>query len=199
MYVSIVPPPSVLTPTDCPRDLFPHHPSLFGPCLRVHEKQLQDKYRASVISGGRKYDRECEEELLRMVRDVDARIEKVMAALETPEPTESYLRDRDVLAAKIHEINALAAEIDGLLSNQKVVEAASALEQLMKLNQEKDALERTLERVGVRTAGRHQTMTVCKKCGAGISIFDTDVSLECHYEGEMHAGIVRLRHELKQS
>jgi hypothetical protein len=199
----------------CPHDLFTNTKADLGPCGKIHDDDLKQKFADEKESYKKsqyldEFLRFCQKSLA----DLQARIKKAKERLIlTQQAEEAKLnaggmgvsggQNREVdekIILLSEKISALVAEAEQAGCRGDVEEAQGLMKLCDQLRDERDTLRRT---VAVSNYGNdygtiQKAMEVCDICGAFLIVGDAQQRIDDHLLGKQHVGYARLRAAVDQ-
>merc|ERR1719361_2773717 len=194
----------------CPHDLFTNTKADMGPCGKIHDDDLKQKFHDEKESYKKsqyldEFLRFCQKSL----SDLQSRIKKAKERLLlTQQAEEAKLnaggqgvsggQNREIdekIILLSEKISALVAEAEQAGCRGDVEEAQGLMKLCDQLREERDTLRRT---VAVSNYGNdygtiQKAMEVCDICGAFLIVGDAQQRIDDHLLGKQHVGYARLR------
>jgi len=194
----------------CPHDLFTNTKADMGPCGKIHDDDLKQKFHDEKESYKKsqyldEFLRFCQKSL----SDLQSRIKKAKERLLlTQQAEEAKLnaggqgvsggQNREIdekIILLSEKISALVAEAEQAGCRGDVEEAQGLMKLCDQLREERDTLRRT---VSVSNYGNdygtiQKAMEVCDICGAFLIVGDAQQRIDDHLLGKQHVGYARLR------
>ncbi|KAI9493616.1 hypothetical protein BDB00DRAFT_883089 [Zychaea mexicana] len=181
----------------CPSQLFTNTKSDLGPCDKIHNDRLKERYQNAPDKEKYHYKEEFQDYLNKLVNDLGRRIrngkgrlnvqgDDKLAELRKEERTEKIV----LIDVKIKE---MLQKIEEAGEEGRVQEASDLTTEVEKLQAELSQLKENAD--GNKSEKR---MEVCQVCGAFLVTNDSSDRLEAHYQGKQHQGYLKIRDTLEQ-
>ncbi|KAI8137191.1 hypothetical protein BJV82DRAFT_583923 [Fennellomyces sp. T-0311] len=181
----------------CPSQLFTNTKSDLGPCDKIHNDRLKERYQNAPDKHKYHYEAEFYDYLNKLVNDLGRRIrngkgrlniqgEDKLAELRKEEREEKIV----LIDVKIKE---MLQKIEEAGEEGRVQEATELTAEVEKLQAEMSQLKDNID--GSKSEKR---MEVCQVCGAFLVTNDSSDRLEAHYQGKQHQGYLKIRETLDQ-
>ncbi|KAI9314106.1 hypothetical protein BX666DRAFT_1879743 [Dichotomocladium elegans] len=181
----------------CPSQLFTNTKSDLGPCDKIHNDRLKERYQNAPDKHKYHYEADFYDYLNKLVNDLARRIKNGKGRLNIQgedKLAESRKEEREekmvLLDVKIKE---MLQKIEEAGEEGRVQEAADLTADVEKLQAELSQLRENAD--GGKSEKR---MEVCQVCGAFLVTNDSSDRLEAHYQGKQHQGYLKIRETLDQ-
>ncbi|ORY99147.1 hypothetical protein BCR43DRAFT_488796 [Syncephalastrum racemosum] len=182
----------------CPSQLFTNTKSDLGPCDKIHNDRLKEKYMNAPDKHKYHFEADFYDYLNRLVQELQSRIQKCKSRLNIQEDdklAEQRKEEREermvLIDVKIKEMLQRAEEAG---EEGRVQEAANLTEEVEKLQTELSQLKENLD----ANDKSEKRMEVCQVCGAFLVTNDSSDRLEAHYQGKQHQGYLKIRDTLEE-
>ncbi|CDS11915.1 hypothetical protein LRAMOSA04111 [Lichtheimia ramosa] len=181
----------------CPSQLFTNTKSDLGPCDKIHNDRLKERYQNAPDKHKYPYEAEFYDYLNKLVNDLGRRIRNGKGRLNIQgedKLAENRKEEREekmvLLDVKIKE---MLQKIEEAGEEGRVQEAADLTTEVEKLQAELSQLKENAD-----SGKSEKRMEVCQVCGAFLVTNDSSDRLEAHYQGKQHQGYLKIRETLDQ-
>ncbi|KAG0188196.1 Luc7-like protein 3 [Apophysomyces sp. BC1034] len=182
----------------CPSQLFTNTKSDLGPCDKIHNDRLKERYQNAPDKQKYPFEADFYDYLNKLIMDLARRIRQGKGRLNIQcddKSAEARKEEREekmvLLDVKIKELLQKSEEAG---EEGRVQEATELTSQVEKLQEELEHL-RNNEDDSIKLEKR---MEVCQVCGAFLVTNDSSDRLEAHYQGKQHQGYLKIRDTLEQ-
>ncbi|KAF7732053.1 Luc7-like protein 3 [Apophysomyces ossiformis] len=182
----------------CPSQLFTNTKSDLGPCDKIHNDRLKERYQNAPDKNKYPFEADFYDYLNKLIMDLARRIRQGKGRLNIQcddKSAEARKEEREekmvLLDVKIKELLQKSEEAG---EEGRVQEATELTGQVEKLQEELEHL-RNNEDDSIKLEKR---MEVCQVCGAFLVTNDSSDRLEAHYQGKQHQGYLKIRDTLEQ-
>ncbi|KAI7848971.1 hypothetical protein BDC45DRAFT_522027 [Circinella umbellata] len=181
----------------CPSQLFTNTKSDLGPCDKIHNDRLKERYQKASDKQKYQYEAEFYDYLNKLVNDLSRRIRNGKGRLNIQgddKLAENRKEEREEKIILIDvKIKEMLQKIEEAGEEGRVQEATELTTEVEKLQAELSQLKENLD--GNKSEKR---MEVCQVCGAFLVTNDSSDRLEAHYQGKQHQGYLKIRETLDQ-
>ncbi|KAL1928985.1 hypothetical protein VTP01DRAFT_2044 [Rhizomucor pusillus] len=180
----------------CPSQLFTNTKSDLGPCDKIHNDRLKERYQNAPDKDKYPYEAEFYDYLNKLVHDLGRKIRNGKGRLNVVEDEKAAEAKREEREEKIVlldvKIKEMLQQIEEAGEEGRVQEATQLTEEVEKLQSELSELKNNLDKQN------EKRMEVCQVCGAFLVTNDSSDRLEAHYQGKQHQGYLKIRETLDQ-
>uniref|UniRef100_A0A7S3GF10 Uncharacterized protein n=1 Tax=Palpitomonas bilix TaxID=652834 RepID=A0A7S3GF10_9EUKA len=204
----------------CPREVFTNTKMDFGPCDKLHNDDIREKYLAAKKEGKRfRFEIEFEREIEKIVNDCDRRIKSSEKRVNKGEESAPVVAVSE--AEKDPAVMAIAMEIEATLAEAEKKGEEGDVDESMRLNDkvkelelkkmvaQGEALKKLMPAESKEEEGEsegpsrkmifhQQKLRVCDICGAFLSATDSDKRLADHFGGKLHIGYLQVRNKVEE-
>ncbi|KAI8371661.1 uncharacterized protein BYT42DRAFT_581030 [Radiomyces spectabilis] len=181
----------------CPSQLFTNTKSDLGPCDKLHNDRLKERYQNSPDKHKYPFEADFYDYLNKLIRDLGRKINQGKGRLHiqlgehnSEERKEEKQEKMVLLDVKIKE---LLQKIEEAGEEGRVQEATELTNQVEELEKELAGLKE-----GDDSEKSEKRMEVCSVCGAFLVTNDSSDRLEAHYQGKQHQGYLKIRETLDE-
>lgn len=183
----------------CPSSLFTNTKSDLGPCDKIHNDRLKEKYQNSPDKYKYPYEQDFIKYLTFLIDDLDKKIRRGRGRLTIQsmddKHTEAIKGEREeklvLLDVKIKE---MLAKIEEAGEEGRVQEASDLTKEVERLQAEHALLKEKAD----NAARSDKKMEVCTICGAFLVTGDAPDRLDSHFSGKQHQGYQKIRDTLEK-
>ncbi|KAK8657889.1 hypothetical protein V6N13_036108 [Hibiscus sabdariffa] len=203
----------------CPHDLFVNTRSDLGPCPRVHDQKLKERWNlimhytryAKVLlvfflsfeKSSRhdvyvpKFEAELAKFCEKLVMDLDRRVrrgrERLAQEVEPAPPAPLSAEKSEQLSVLEEKIKNLLEQVENLGEAGKVDEAEALMRKVEALNAEKTVLTQQPQNNKVLMLAQEKKMALCEVCGSFLVANDAAERTQSHVTGKQHIGYGMVR------
>ncbi|KAI9286504.1 hypothetical protein BC943DRAFT_320837 [Umbelopsis sp. AD052] len=183
----------------CPSSLFTNTKSDLGPCDKIHNDRLKEKYQNSPDKYKYPYEQDFVKYLTFLIDDLDKKIRRGRGRLTIQsmddKHTEAIKGEREEKLVLLDvKIKDLLAKIEEAGEEGRVQEATDLTREVERLQAEHAILKEKAD----NAARSDKKMEVCTICGAFLVTGDAPDRLDSHFSGKQHQGYQKIRDTLEK-
>ncbi|GAB5588446.1 splicing factor [Umbelopsis nana] len=183
----------------CPSSLFTNTKSDLGPCDKIHNDRLKEKYQHSPDKHKYPYEQDFVKYLTFLIEDLDKKIRRGRGRLTIQsmddKHTEAIKGEREEKLVLLDvKIKDLLAKIEEAGEEGRVQEATDLTREVERLQAEHAILKEKAD----NAARSDKKMEVCTICGAFLVTGDAPDRLDSHFSGKQHQGYQKIRDTLEK-
>lgn len=185
----------------CPHDLFGNTKLDLGPCPKFHTQEFKKSFESNLVDL-EYYENTLEKEILSYLNDVDKKIKRSRARLESDDLKGIQIESNPFVLKLNADIMKLIDEIETAGDNDEIDKAMELMNTVNGLHEERKNLLSKLADEKATTTKQgidiNDKLRVCDICGAFLSIYDNDQRLIDHFIGKLHLGYQTMRYKLEE-
>uniref|UniRef100_A0A0D9WYH6 Uncharacterized protein n=1 Tax=Leersia perrieri TaxID=77586 RepID=A0A0D9WYH6_9ORYZ len=162
----------------CPHDLFVNTKSNLGPCMKIHDLKLKERFEAELAQ-------QCEKLVMELDRKIRRGRERLAQDVVVPPPIIGKTSEQ--LSIIEEKVKKLLEQIEELGEAGKVDEAEALMRKVELLNAEKTALTNQADNK-VAMLPQEKKMELCEICGSFLVSDDVLERTQSHVTGKQHIG-----------
>ncbi|CAO3665790.1 unnamed protein product [Umbelopsis ramanniana] len=188
-----------ITWSNSPSSLFTNTKSDLGPCDKIHNDRLKEKYQNSPDKYKYPYEQDFVKYLTFLIDDLDKKIRRGRGRLTIQsmddKHTEAIKGEREEKLVLLDvKIKDLLVKIEEAGEEGRVQEATDLTREVERLQAEHAILKEKAD----NAARSDKKMEVCTICGAFLVTGDAPDRLDSHFSGKQHQGYQKIRDTLEK-
>ncbi|XP_065839368.1 luc7-like protein 3 isoform X2 [Oscarella lobularis] len=191
----------------CPNEMFTNTKADLGPCGKMHDEKLKERYEQSEKKGKMGYEEDFLRYLESLVNDLDRKVKRGRERLKQSEEyrdSAPQAKFGPEMTARLDELSRMISEsveqMETLGNEGNVDEAREVMLKVEDLKREREYLiNQNRPKMDVMMEDDiEKRMEVCDVCGSFLVVNDLQIRVDAHVMGKQHRGYATLRQKLRE-